>query len=111
MGSVMRSALEEHQLRSDPGGNDTLQAGADNNQCTWACGSLYRPYSPTWPITASLTRFYFKTKSSPLSPGPPGTTFKLDCGYNLRVSCKDINSRPDYLQTKLCMADPFPPDL
>ena len=41
----------------------------------------------------------------------PGTTFELDCGYNLRVSCKDINSRPDYLPTKLCMADLFPPNL
>ena len=29
------------------------------------------------------------TQSSPPSPGPPGTTFELDCGYHLRVSCRD----------------------
>ena len=25
----------------------------------------------------------------------PGTTFELDCGYNLCISCKNINPRPD----------------
>ena len=27
----------------------------------------------------------------------PGTTSELDCSYNQRISCKNINSRPDYL--------------
>ena len=30
IGSAMRSVLEEHQLQSNPGGNDILQAGVDN---------------------------------------------------------------------------------
>ena len=36
--------------------NGRLQAGADNDQCTWACGGLYRPYSPTRPTTVSPTQ-------------------------------------------------------
>ena len=69
MDFAMRSALEEHQLQSDPSGNDILQAGADNNQCTWACGSLYSSYSPTRPTKTSSTRLYFKAQLSPQSFG------------------------------------------
>ena len=69
MDFVMRSVLEEHQLQSDPDGNDTLQAGADNNQCTWACGNLYSSYSPTRPTKTSLTRLNFEAQLSPQSFG------------------------------------------
>ena len=31
-----------------------------------------------------------ETQSSPLSSGPPGTTFELDCGYHLRICFEDI---------------------
>ena len=52
--------------------NGTFQAGA-NDRCIRACGGLYRPYSPKWPITASSTRLYFETESSPLSSDSSGT--------------------------------------
>ena len=69
MGSAIRSALEKHQLRSDPGGNDTLQAEADNNQCTWAYGSLCSFYSPICPTNTSSTQLYFKAQLLPQSSG------------------------------------------
>ena len=72
--------------------NDTLQAGADNDQCTWACGDLYRPYSPTRPTTASPTRLSAtEVQFSPPSSGPPGTTFELDCSYHLRAFYENLN--------------------
>ena len=52
----MRSALKKYQLRSDPGENNILQAGADNNQCTWASKSLDNSYSPTRPTKTSSTQ-------------------------------------------------------
>ena len=46
----------------------------------------YRLMYPGFPTRSLAT----ETQSSPPSPGPPGTTFELDCGYHLCVFYESI---------------------
>ena len=50
-------------------------SGAGTKRRTW----LPEVFTPLDSMSAT------ETQSSPLNPGPPSTTFELDCGYHLRV--------------------------
>ena len=64
--------------------------GLYNEQCRYQAMYLaWEVFPPLDSISAT------KTQSSPSSSGPSGTIFKLDCGYHLCASCKDINLHAD----------------
>ena len=60
------SSSERQQLRFNPCRcwwaykDGTIQANANNNECTRVCRGFYRPYSLTRSTMASLTRLYFE---------------------------------------------------
>ena len=86
--------------------NGTLQAGADNDQCTRACGGHYRYYSSSdvcWSFKANLSMDF--VTELPISTGEhqlqlnPGyrlsaiRLLELDCGYHPHASHEDIDPR------------------
>ena len=91
--------LEGHQLRFDS--RHRRSAYEDDTPVTiWSSSSTtsfrrcyatsrcrYRLMHPSFPTRST------ETQSSPPSSGARVTTFELDYGYHLRISCKDIGPR------------------